>query len=448
MENNMSNNNPINLRLNDYNIFLDIADSDGNRKFLKGNYLNSIFNNKNGVEFVDDEQMPYNVMQKTAEQPVTLMSTQVESRKTNAKKQCASSQLAKLLYEDMKGIGTSENISKHINAINKKNVINVMQDYKENNDNKDHNSLISDIMEEYGLDINERIKYVNHIFNSLINVCKAYNIYVDDIVEKFNRELIYQKRTWTPANSERLDCLINQLMARKEGTRGGQQRENIRYNGKIDKNFKQGRTGDCWLLASIKAIAKQPKGLEILNNMIKVKSNGNVTVTLKGVNKTYEFTKQEIAAHTEYATGDLDVRIIEMAVNKYCEEDRGVRGRPDINGNYEHVAYYILTGKGRRNFLSDTYGRILDRWFTDEQIDNFNKRNHVAVVSARGKKSDIHLKSTSGRNAILCTGHAYAVSRSDSKYVYLINPWDTSTEIPVDRKTFKSFFNSIDEFDL
>ena len=533
----MGSNNPIKLPLNDYKMLLDIADSDGNRRISKEELakLNSIFNNRNGVEFVDYEQMLRNVMQQTTEQietnevipetaeyfsenddnslpladaifrelskekndtlpksnkklldlikqlnsynieevdtyyqkkygitidkalktasnlnsqTATLMSAQVETYKTDSKKQYSPEELSQLLYEDIKGMGTSKTISKHINAINKNNVIDVMQCYKANNDNKDHNSLISDIMEEYGLDINERIKYVKHIFNAIIEVFKADNIYVDDIVEKFNVELVYQKGTWKPANSERLDCLIEELMDRKEGTWASPQSENIPYNGKIDRDFKQGTTGDCWLLASIKAISKQPRGLQILNNMIKVQSNGDVSVTLKGVNKTYNFTKQEIEAHTEYATGDLDVRIIEMAVNKYFEEERGVNGSPDINGNREHIAYYILTGKGHRNFLSDSYGRIPDMWFTDKQIDNFNKPNHVAVVAAHGDKSDVHLKSTSGSDAILTTGHAYAVSRSDSKYVYLINPWDSSTEIPVDRKTFKDFFNAIDEFDL
>ncbi|MCQ2739232.1 MAG: hypothetical protein MJ237_03270 [bacterium] len=51
-------------------------------------------------------------------------------------------------------------------------------------------------------------------------------------------------------------------------------------------------------------------------------------------------------------------------------------------------------------------------------------------------------------SAKLVRNHAYTVSRSDSKYVYLINPWDSSTKIHVDRKTFEEIFNAIDEFDL
>ena len=51
----MGSNNPIKLPLNDYKMLLDIADSDGNRRISKEELakLNSIFNNRNGVEFVD-----------------------------------------------------------------------------------------------------------------------------------------------------------------------------------------------------------------------------------------------------------------------------------------------------------------------------------------------------------------------------------------------------------
>ena len=86
---------------------------------------------------------------------------------------------------------------------------------------------------------------------------------------------------------------------------------------------------------------------------------------------------------------------------------------------------------------------------SDKQINNFNKENHVAVVGAHAfGKRDISVSDANGNDAILTTNHAYTVSRSDSRFVYLINPWDTSTEIPVDRETFKKFFNYIEEFDL
>ena len=336
---------------------------------------------------------------------------------------------------------TGNDIAKHVKAITPNNVITVMTTYY----NKDKEETIFDgILSEVGLPLEERFKYVKHIFSQLVTRQKQRGIMTDDIVKEFNAELNYQKSTWTPANSEKIDSLVNKLINRHSVRNKSQ---NVMPNGKIDKNFKQGRVGDCWLLASIKAISKTPNGLKILNESIKVDSKGNVTVTLKGVNKKYTFTKKEILGSTQLSTGDLDVRAIEMAVDKYFTEQRGVNGKIDIDGNYAHVAYRILTGKGGRNLLSNTYGRIPEHWFSDSQIDNFNKPNHVACVWATGKNS-ISYKTNKGKNVELVSSHAYTVSRSDSRYVYLINPWNTSSEIAVPRKIFKEFFNIIDEFDL
>ena len=142
-----------------------------------------------------------------------------------------------------------------------------------------------------------------------------------------------------------------------------------------------------------------------------------------------------------------------MAVNKYFREQGYVNSRPDINGNKEHVAYNILTGQGGKNFLSDSYGRIPDMWFSDSQIDNFNKTNHITCVGRNygsENKSAYGKECGSDNKVELHSNHAYAVKGSDKDYVYLVNPWDTrdGAIIKVPRGTFKDFFNSIDEFDL
>ena len=79
---------------------------------------------------------------------------------------------------------------------------------------------------------------------------------------------------------------------------------------------------------------------------------------------------------------------------------------------------------------------------------NFNKENHIACVAAVGKENLTFSSSDDGDKITLHTNHAYAVQGSDANNVYLINPWDTSTVIPVPRDKFKDFFNMIDEFDL
>jgi len=56
-----------------------------------------------------------------------------------------------------------------------------------------------------------------------------------------------------------------------------------RPNGKIDKSYKQGQTGDCWLLAGIQSLAMTPQGKKMLDNAVKVDKNGNEKTVKKVV---------------------------------------------------------------------------------------------------------------------------------------------------------------------
>ena len=93
-----------------------------------------------------------------------------------------------------------------------------------------------------------------------------------------------------------------------------------------------------------------------MNDSVKVNSDGSVTVTLKGVNKIYTISKEELESNIQLSSGDGDVRALEIAVNKYFEEERGVRDRLDINGNWMTTAYTILVGD---NNIADGKNNIL-----------------------------------------------------------------------------------------
>jgi hypothetical protein len=233
-------------------------------------------------------------------------------------------------------------------------------------------------------------------------------------------------------------------------------------NCKIDQDFSQGNTGDCWLLASIKAIASRPKGLKILNESIKVDEFGNTVVTLKGVNKTYVISPEELNSNIAYAQGDGDIRALEIAVNKYIEEKRGINMRLDINGGYGNVAYLILIGD--KNFVANNIGKFnnknkifennltdefnyRNKTFDDNLIDEFNNIDKIFTVSSSKNIESITIDEN-GDTHILTRRHAYAVIRSDTKYVYLVNPWDSKIEFKITRELFKEFFNRIYMLDL
>lgn len=336
---------------------------------------------------------------------------------------------------------TGKDIGKHIAEINADNVNDILIMY--NVVNEDEESLIKAIISEWGLSKEDRIKYLGHIKQALIDKAKQDGKYADDISSSFDSEVRVQMRKVGFADAEYLDSYIQKL-----NDRSSVSSETPKANGKIDESFYQGRTGDCWLLAGIQALSQTPKGLQILNDSLKVDDKGNVTVTLKGVGKTYVITTDQLAGNTQFSSGDMDVRALEIAMDRYFIEERGVRNRIDLNGNREHVAFKLLTGKGGKNILSDTYGRIPDFWITDNQIDNFNKENHIACVAAIYKENLTFQNSNGVDKVTLHSNHAYAVKGSDAENVYLINPWNTSTVVTVPRDKFKEFFNTLDEFDL
>lgn len=344
---------------------------------------------------------------------------------------------ANMLYDDIKGLGTGKEISKHLSMLDSDNVIDVLKDYEK----KMNESLISSILCEVGLPKEQRLEYIKMITNALSGV---ENIYCKDIAQKINQEAEYQLNKIGFVNTDYIELFLAKLNNRKP-----YDAKNLELpNGKIDKDFRQGDIGDCWLISSIMALALQPEGKKILEDSIKVNADGSVTVTLKGVNKSYTFSAAEINGNNNLSQGDMDVRVIEMAVDNYFYEQRGINTRLDINGNDPHLAFQILAGKNGRTFASHLFSSIGDRLFdskiTEEQIRDFNKENHVATVSNnRYEELKIDDKTT------LLSMHEYLVKRSDSENVYILDPLKSFlNEIAVPRETFIEYFNQINEMDL
>lgn len=218
-------------------------------------------------------------------------------------------------------------------------------------------------------------------------------------------------------------------------------------NGEIDNTFEQGQTGDCWLLGSIQAIAQNEKGKQILNDSIKILDNGNVEVTLKGVNKTYTFTQQEIMGRNELSSGDLDVRALEMAVQKYIEENPNEMHswNDQFEGNTGHTAFKILVGGSNKyNGLGVIFSNTTKWNITDKTIDNFNEPGNIAVTSS-SSKSNYAFVDGNGTQQELIGRHTYAIKGSDEQNVYLVNPHDTSKIITVPREEYKKFFKFVEK---
>lgn len=293
-------------------------------------------------------------------------------------------------------------------------------------------SLFKTVISDYTMSKEDRVKILKHIINSMSTNIEETGISIKDLLTKFEKEISYQMNKFGFANADYLDVFSEQINDRKSVSI---ERGLSEPNGKIDENFSQGATGDCWLLASIIAIANSNKGAEILNDSLKVLKNGDMQVTLKGINKTYTVTKQELTNNIQMAYGDGDVRALEIAINKYFEEKRGINNALDINTNSPRVAYKILTGKGGL-LESFSFGQI-----SDDKIDTFNAKNKIITV-CRQKDLKLTDSNTNNDDITLLSNHAYAVVEADKEFVYLINPHDSGNKFKVSRNTFKDFFDA------
>ena len=337
------------------------------------------------------------------------------------------------------------NWEKNLKKLTVYNVSIILENYQKLNNGK---SLIASIMQSKYIGINKRIELIKQIINPYYKFLEEKGIDIKYIRQFVDKILNSEKNTWKSADYKKIEGLIEAVSRKCKLVEKIDEGE---PNGKIDGNFGQGFVGDCWLISAINGLANNTKGLKILNDSLRIDCNGNVYVTLKGVGKTYKITKEELEkGKDKYSYGDPDVRAIEIALEKYMKESQIIDGigsisnnfHSDLEGNSATFAFQVLTGKGGCNIIEKFVNTVTGLWFSDSQIDNFNDPNKVTLVGAM-LKSPIKLP-----EGMLFSGHAYAVIRSDADNVYLVNPWDTSIELTVSRKQFKSFFNQVVELKL
>lgn len=124
-----------------------------------------------------------------------------------------------------------------------------------------------------------------------------------------------------------------------------------RANGKIDSKFTQNLPGDCALLASIFSMAQTEEGAKAIENSINIieDANGNITkyeVTFDGPDETYTVTQNELEeakkeGERQYSTGDDDVTVLELAMEK-CFKESDDEKLKEILNNYPKLSDDVL----------------------------------------------------------------------------------------------------------
>lgn len=209
-------------------------------------------------------------------------------------------------------------------------------------------------------------------------------------------------------------------------------------NCEIDNCFQQGSTGDCWFLSSIAAIQRSPRGQEILDNMITDNHDGTYTVKFKGADGEYKVNAFELLGNNNLASGDLDVKILELAAQKHYTLG--------INCGNPASAMELLLGTGDKwKNVVRVFSQKLDPQKIRELLNNENIVM-TAAITPISKLYGLIMKNVPKEAEYkedIDTAHGYAVVDIDDKNIYLKNPWNTDKTIAIPMDVFEDYWDYV-----
>ncbi|HEX4879913.1 MAG TPA: hypothetical protein VFV39_08725 [Limnobacter sp.] len=215
---------------------------------------------------------------------------------------------------------------------------------------------------------------------------------------------------------------------------------NLVLNGTLSDqqigHSRQVANGNCFALAAVNAIASTPEGLALLERSIVQNPDGSYTITFAGdPNSPVIVTHKDIITHTDFSSGDVDMLILQVAIEKYANAFPQRLGISTIRaGGTSAEVLQLLTGQ---NFVS--YVLRFDPVATKNVLlrlaDTGWPTTFSAFVGADG------LPSRSGSSF----AHAYTILDIDAEagLVTFTNPWDSGKPITMQIDDFCTRVNSL-----
>lgn len=224
----------------------------------------------------------------------------------------------------------------------------------------------------------------------------------------------------------------------------------------IDKNIensKQGELGDCYILAGLNNLSYSEKGKQLIADSLQQNDNGSYTVNFKGSGDSFNITEEELANARnsgEYSEGDNTVLLFELAFEKVI---KNVEKNPEkypsqitdiINasankqneytdnilnyGNLELFTYFLTGEKSEMLKTEDNSSEVKNA------LDNFNAENEIININFENDSSNGEtIEDTSGNTVNLTSAHSWSLKNSDENTLVLVNPWDSTKEITLNK---------------
>lgn len=190
----------------------------------------------------------------------------------------------------------------------------------------------------------------------------------------------------------------------------------------------QGTLGDCRFLALMNSLTMNNKSLAPYVTISQ--SGNNFTVKFNNYtlgNNTITVNKSDIDA-SGYSGGDLDIRVMEFALNKLMQQN----GDGTLAScTWNNISEYILG-----NSMMGVYGNSSTKFNQIWNDYKAGKINNIIVSTAR----------TPNTAEGIVNNHAYTVKNVTSEYVELINPWDDKDIVKVPMSDFYNYFSNVAVF--
>lgn len=197
--------------------------------------------------------------------------------------------------------------------------------------------------------------------------------------------------------------------------------QEISANGKLDDQVKQGQTGDCWLLSQLNSLNDTDYGKEAIKDAIHKNDNGSYTVDLKGVNESYTFTPDEIQSAIDsgnYASGDLDAALLEMACEKHYDAARTKEAEKLASEGYSQDEIKNLLDSGKKSIEGGNGGSDIADMnpapgsFYDKNISGLlgiDAEHYSPLDNNESREAALKLKSDNGDKYATTFGSSYDV---------------------------------------